>query len=135
VFQAELNPVSPRVATGTRAARAVVHGAAGEVAPESRHGSAVVIEKGFAAIVLAVCIVLLVRLVLGARRRQRLDAFALRAWYRLRGTALSLWRGPRKRREARRLAEDAIRRASQGQWDGNVYTPEQFKRPPRDKLH
>lgn len=93
------------------------------------------IEKGFAAIVLAACLVMLLRLALGARRRQRFDAVAIRIWLRLRGAALALWRWPRSRREARKLADDAIRRASQGQWDGNVYRPEQFKRPPRDKLH
>jgi hypothetical protein len=94
-----------------------------------------VIEKGLAAIVLAMCLVMLLRLALGARRRQRFDAIAIRGWLRLRGAALALWRWPRSRRQARQLADDAIRRASQGQWDGNVYRPEQFKRPPRDKMH
>jgi hypothetical protein len=94
-----------------------------------------VIEKGFAAIVLAACLVMLLRLVIGARRRQRFDAIAIRSWLRERGAALALWRWPRSRRRARQLADDAIRRASQGQWDGNVYRPEQFKRPPRDKMH
>lgn len=104
------------------------------------------IEKLFAGIVLAVCLLLLLRLVIGPQRRYRLDGFALRSWQGLRRRVLALWQGlrrgvlalwqgPRKRREAKALAEDAIRRASQGQWDGNVYTPDRFKRPPRDKLH
>ncbi len=93
------------------------------------------IEKGFAAIVLAACLVMLLRLALGASRRQRFDAVAIRAWLRLRAAALALWRWPRSRRQARQLADETIRRASQGQWDGNVYRPEQFKRPPRDKMH
>lgn len=93
------------------------------------------IEKGFAAVVLAACLVMLLRLVLGARMRQRFDAIAIRSWLRLRAAGLALWRWPSSRRQARKLADDAIRRASQGQWDGNVYRPEQFKRPPRDKLH
>jgi hypothetical protein len=113
----------------------VVHGAADEVAPESRHGSAVVIEKGFAAVVLAACLVMLLRMALGASRRQRFDAVAIRAWLRLRAAAITLWHWPRQRRQAKELAEEAIRRASQGQWDGNVYTPDQFKKPPRDKMH
>jgi hypothetical protein len=94
-----------------------------------------VIEKGFAAIVLAACLVMLLRMVLGAQRRQRFDAVAIRTWLRVRAAALALWRWPRSRRRARQLADEAIRRASQGQWDGNVYRPEQFKRPPRDKMH
>jgi hypothetical protein len=94
-----------------------------------------VIEKGFAAIVLAACLVMLLRLVLGASRRQRFDAVAIRAWLRLRASAIALWRWPRSRRQARQLADDAIRRASQVERDGNVYRPEQFKRPPRDKMH
>lgn len=93
------------------------------------------IEKGFAAVVLVACLVMLLRLALGARRRQRFDAVAIRIWLRLRAAAAAVWRWPRSRREARKLADDAIRRASQGQWDGNVYRPEQFKRPPRDKMH
>jgi hypothetical protein len=113
----------------------VIHGATAKVAPESRHGRAIVIEKGFAAIVLAACLVMLLRLALGAQRRQRFDAAAIRAWLRVRSAALALWRWPRSRRQARQLADDAIRRASQGKWDGNVYTPDEFKRPPRDKMH
>jgi hypothetical protein len=94
-----------------------------------------VIGQGFAAIVLAACLVMLLRLALGARRRQRFDAVAIRAWLRLRAAAVALWRWPRSRRQARQLADETIRRASRGQWDGNVYTPDEFKRPPRDKLH
>jgi hypothetical protein len=112
-----------------------MHGVAGQVAPESRHAERVVIEKLFAGIVLAVCLSLLLRLVIGPQRRYRLDAFAVRSWQALRRGLLALWQGPRKRREAKALAEDAIRRASQSQRDGNVYTPDRFKRPPRDKLH
>ena len=93
------------------------------------------IEKGFAAIVLAACLVMLLRLALGAQRRQRFDAAAIRAWLRLRAAAITMWRWPRSRRQARQLADETIRRASQGQWDGNVYTPDEFKRPPRDKMH
>lgn len=96
---------------------------------------ATVIEQVFAALVVAVCAVLLLRLVIGAQRRARFDRFFVRLWQGLRSGALALWRWPQKRRQARRLAEDAIRRASQGKWDGNVYTPEQFKKPPRDKMH
>ena len=41
------------------------------------------------------------------------------------------WHWPRSRRKAQQLADDAIRRAREGRWEGNVYTPDQFKKPPR----
>ncbi|AKJ31544.1 hypothetical protein [Caldimonas brevitalea] len=89
------------------------------------------IEKLLAWGVLAVCVVLLVRLMLGAARRARFDAAvrsgadAGRRWLR------SLRRPGERRRsraEAERIAEEAIRRA-RGEWDGNVYRPKSFKRP------
>lgn len=93
------------------------------------------IEKVFAGLVLAVCVVLLLRLMLGASRRARFDRAALAAGRGLRAKAMALWRWPRSRRQAQRLADDAIRRAREGRWDGNVYTPERFKKPPRDEMH
>lgn len=95
------------------------------------------IEKGFAAVVAAACLVMLLRLALGPARRSRFDAFFVRLWHGLRARAIALWRWPKSRRQARQLADDAIRRAREGggTWDGNVYTPDQFKKPPRDKMH
>jgi hypothetical protein len=53
-------------------------------------------------------------------------------WNRVRD--LYRWRASRK--TAERVAEEAIRRAREnGTWEGNVYKPKSFKRPPRDKLH
>lgn len=85
-----------------------------------------IVEKLLAGIVLAACAVMLLRLALGPARRQRFDAFFVR-----------LWRWPRTRRNAQKLADDAIRRARGGvRRDGNVYTPDSFdKKPPRDKMH
>jgi hypothetical protein len=36
-----------------------------------------------------------------------------------------------------RVADEAIKRARQrdGEWDGNVYKPKSFRKPPRDKMH
>ena len=101
------------------------------------------IERLFAALALAVCAVLLVRLLLGERRRFRFDMAMRRAWNGLRRGVLRLWRMPsalRHQREAKRRAEEvaneAIRRASgRGEWDGNVYKPKSFRKPPRDKMH
>jgi hypothetical protein len=101
------------------------------------------IERVFAAIVLAICAVLLMRVLIGERRRYRFDAAARRVWYALRRTWLSIHRWavsiPKRRtarRDAERVAQDAIRRASRrGDWDGNVNTPKSFRKPPRDKMH
>jgi len=43
----------------------------------------------------------------------------------------------RHRREAARVADEAIERARKhrGEWEGNVYKPESFRKPPRDKMH
>lgn len=96
-------------------------------------------ERVFAAIALAVCALLLVRLVIGERRRWYFDAFWKRLWSRVRRAALAVWHWRDARREAARAREAAaevIRRArDRGEWDGNVYTPKSFRKPPRDKMH
>jgi hypothetical protein len=91
-----------------------------------------VAEKIFAALVLACCAVLMLRLLLGERRRGGFDAFWRRVWIRLRIQALRLWHWPAARRRAKRDAEAAIRRAREGTWDGNVYKPKSFD---KRKLH
>jgi hypothetical protein len=101
------------------------------------------IERVFAAVVLAACAVLLVRLMLNERRRYRFDMAMRRLWALLSLSAVKVWRAPgalKQRRAAEREAEeaavDAIRRASgRGEWDGNVYRPKSFRKPPRDKMH
>jgi hypothetical protein len=97
------------------------------------------IERVFAAIALAACAVLLVRLVIGERRRWRFDAFVRRIAQRLRRFALRIWHWRDARRaaeRARQAADEAIKRArDRGEWDGNVYTPKSFRKPPRDKMH
>ena len=97
------------------------------------------IERVFAAIALAAGAVLLVRLVIGERRRWRFDAFVWRAWQGLRRFGLRVWHWRDARRaaeSARRAADEAIKRArDRGEWDGNVYTPKSFRKPPRDKMH
>ena len=103
-----------------------------------------VFQQVFAGLVLATCALLLVRLLIGERRRYRFDAAARRLWFTLRrfGLALqrkllSLWHWRSSRRQAAQAAEEAIRRArgADGAWDGNVYKPKTFRKPPRDKMH
>ncbi len=99
-----------------------------------------VLEKILAAIVVAGCLVMLLRLGLGARRRQRFDN-AVARWSRRTGERVeSIFTWNSSRRRARRLAEAAIRRAREGtrtdkgEWDGNVYRPKSFKKKGR-KIH
>ena len=88
------------------------------------------LEKIFAAMVVVACLVMLVRLGLGARRRQRFDATVVRWSERAGARVDSLFTWNSVRRRARREAADAIRRAREGggEWDGNVYRPKSFKK-------
>jgi len=96
---------------------------------------ALTFEKILAVLVVAICVALLLRLAIGERRRGRVDA-ALRRWgIAARARARALWHWRATRRQAEREAEAAIRRARGGEWDGNVYKPDSFKKPPRNKMH
>jgi hypothetical protein len=95
-------------------------------------------DKLLAALTLAICAVLLARLMIGEVRRQRVDAIARRAWSALTRRVFLMWHWRGAKRAAAREAEDAIRRARRkdggGEWDGNVYKPKSFRKPP-NKLH
>ncbi len=96
-------------------------------------------DRVFAAIALAVCVVLLLRLTMSVPRRYRFDSALRRGALRLRRVAFRVWHWRAARREARRareIAAEAIRRArDRGDRDGNVYTHKSFRKPPRDKMH
>jgi hypothetical protein len=88
------------------------------------------IEQVFAGLVLAVCAVLLVRLVLGETRRRQFDAAMRRAWLASKRRALHVWHWRERKRLAEQAAADAIERARRaGEWDGNVYRPKSFREP------
>ncbi len=97
------------------------------------------IERVFAAAALLACLVLMVRLTMGEPRRYRFDSWVRRRWQALRalGHAVWHWRDARRAADAaRQAADEAIRRArDRGEWDGNVYRPKAFRKPPRDKMH
>ncbi len=97
------------------------------------------IERVFAAIVLAACVLLLLRLAMGARRRLRLDAAARRLRGRLRRAALTLrnWRAARRDADrAKKLADEVIHRArTRGATGGKPSASKSFRKPPRDKMH
>jgi hypothetical protein len=94
----------------------------------------IVFEQALAALAFLVCALLLARLLLSERRRRRLDAAAARSIGFCRRHGLRLWHWRTARREAKRVAEEAIRRArdkrdDEGAWDGNVYKTKSFRRP------
>jgi hypothetical protein len=89
-----------------------------------------VIEKVFAGIALAVCAVLLLRMVLPQRQRWRLDAAWQQAVQASRRLARRVWFWRSHRQTAAREAEEAIRRAQRNvKRDGNVIRPDSFKGP------
>lgn len=90
------------------------------------------------ALVVAVCVLMLARMVLPAQRRARLDQRVLHRLHRLRQVPQVLSRrwhtlrhGRRHRVDAERLARDAIERArkTKVERDGNVIKPDAFKGP------
>ena len=86
-------------------------------------------ETFFAGLTLAVCLLLALRLLIGPRRRWQLDAWlrGQTAAARRRLAEAARWRSARK--ASAKAAEEAIRRARGGKWDGNVYRPRTFRRP------
>ena len=88
------------------------------------------VEKSFALLVATVCLLLLVRLFMPERYRWRLDVAARGVWRGLVVRAQRMWRWRSSRKEAARLAEEAIRRARNGvERDGNVLRPKSFRDP------
>ena len=94
------------------------------------------LEPIVAGVVLGLCLLMLLRILLPARQRQRIDAVWQRAWHAGRQR---LRRGGRDRAQrqqaaqaaqAAEQAEELIRRARRAaQRDGNVIRPDAFKRP------
>jgi len=71
------------------------------------------IEKSFAALVLATCVLALLRMLLRPRQRARVDRALQRAWWWCRDAALRLRRRPRvSAADAQRKAREAIERAA-----------------------
>jgi hypothetical protein len=94
-------------------------------------------DKALAALIFAACIVMLARLLMGEPRRYRFDAAARRVGFALKRRVFLAWHWRASKRAAAQAAEDAIRRArtkGEGEWDGNVYKPKSFRKPP-NKLH
>jgi hypothetical protein len=108
-----------------------------------------VIETILASIVLAICVLLLVRMWVSPRVRDRMDAIGRRCRRAGERVLAACWREPLARRHAARAANEAIRRARRrsahgtppagadgkesdsfnGEREGNVYKPKSFRRP------
>jgi uncharacterized membrane protein YqjE len=85
------------------------------------------VEKSFAALVALVCLLLLARLFMPERYRWRVDAWARAAWHALRAWVQQAWHWRSSRKQAARMADEAIRRARHGvERDGNVLRPRSF---------
>jgi hypothetical protein len=95
------------------------------------------VDKILPGLTIAVCVVLLARLLMGETRRWRFDALMRRWFFAAQRRVLLLWNWRSSRKQAAKVAEEAIRRArASGEWDGKVYRPDVFhKKPPKDKLH
>jgi hypothetical protein len=94
-------------------------------------------QKVISAILVLVCIVALLRLVIGEHRRARVDAALREAWWSLRSFGRGLKHRKSSREEAERVVEEAIRRAraSDVERDGNVYRPGSFRDKDKKNLH
>jgi hypothetical protein len=87
-------------------------------------------DKISAAVMLALCGVMLVRLLIGERRRRAFDARGAVAWAGLARQCRRAARWWPNRRYAAEAARDAIRRASADvPREGNVYRPGAFRGP------
>lgn len=92
------------------------------------------IQTVVASLGLLVCLGLLVRMSVSPRARARMDGWWRRSVAAVRGLGAA-WRERGHKREAQRLASEAIRRArdrSADQWDGNVVRPKEFQ---KDRKH
>jgi hypothetical protein len=95
-----------------------------------------VLEKIVPALIVVACLIALGRLVLGERRRHRLDRVVSRWARAVRSRIEGLFTWNADRRRARRAADEAIRRARDGgEWDGNVYRPKSFQGKKDRKIH
>jgi hypothetical protein len=97
-------------------------------------------EKILAAVGLAVCLLLMLRMMLGPARRHRFDAFWRGAFEDLRRRARAVRRKPRPapdreaaRREAEWLIERARRARAGAEQDGNVIRPRAFDHSDKNK--
>ena len=87
-------------------------------------------DKISSAVILAICLVMLLRLVIGEKLRRRFDARAMHTWTQVARWCRRASQWWSNRRYAAGAARDAIRRArSEVPREGSVYRPESFRGP------
>jgi hypothetical protein len=92
------------------------------------------IEKIIALVIAAVCLVMLVRLLIGERRRNRLDRAVIGNWQRASNWLVKGWRWRVSKKKAAKEAQAVINRArTRGDWEGNVFRPKSFQQKPDSK--
>jgi hypothetical protein len=94
-------------------------------------------QKVISAVLVLVCALALLRLLIGERRRERLDATLRDLWWSVRSFGRGLKHRKSSREEAERVVEEAIRRAraTDVERDGNVYRPGSFRDKEPRKPH
>lgn len=87
-------------------------------------------EKIVAALTALACVVMLLRLALGARRTASFDRAARNLWEQARRTATRFVRRLKHRKQARKATQEVLQRMRKAaERDGNVITPHAFKKP------
>lgn len=86
-------------------------------------------EKTVAWLVAITCIVMLLRLAVGARRTQKLDRAVVIFWQNARRRMARIYRRQATKKEAQKATQEILRRMRQPvERQGNVITPKAFKR-------
>jgi hypothetical protein len=97
-------------------------------------------ERTVSALIAVACIVMLVRLAMGAHRQQKLDRTIRDAWASVQKTFTRLYRRQATKKQAEKATQEILQRMRQPvERSGNVITPKAFKRPGsadrQDDLH
>ena len=86
-------------------------------------------EKLVSWLIAAACIVMLLRLAMGARRQQKFDRAARGAWYAIKGQVQRLYRRQATKKQAEKATQEILQRMRhQVDRKGNVITPKSFRR-------
>lgn len=86
-------------------------------------------EKTVAWLIAIACIAMLLRMALGAKRRQKLDSTALSFWQTVKRRSARMYRRQATKKEARKATQEILQRMRQPvERHGNVISPKAFKR-------
>ncbi|MDE2000378.1 MAG: hypothetical protein KGI52_15790 [Burkholderiales bacterium] len=87
-------------------------------------------EKIVAALTALACLVMLLRLALGARRTASFDRAVLGLWEQVRRSVMRWIRRIKHGKQARKATQEVLQRVRKAaERDGNVITPHAFKKP------